>query len=67
MTTLWMLVIVYTKSGVVIGDDYSRFKTAETCYQVEGWVNDHPSFLMDHHETIRRANCEKVRADGSIE
>lgn len=66
-TALWMLVIVYTKSGIVIGDDHSRFKTQSACYQVEGWVNDHPSFLMDDHETIRHANCEKVREDGTVE
>lgn len=57
---VWMLVIIYTKTGVVIGDDHSSFKSQQECYRLEGWINDHPLFLMDDHKTIRRANCEKV-------
>ena len=56
---LWMLVIVYMKGGVVIGDDVSYFKTMHQCYSVEGWANDHPEFLMEGHEMMRTAHCEK--------
>ena len=57
---VWMLVIIYTKSGVMIGDDHSSFKSQQECYQLEGWVNDYPSFLMDGRGTTRHANCEKI-------
>jgi len=63
MTTMWMLMVVYLKSGDVLGNDTSYFKTYQACEQRELWLNGKPEFVMLGKVASRRAICQKVAVE----